>query len=101
MSRPNVLGKMLNSIRLIREWEIPKAEKELWDRNGLENPAKREGYKIEATTRSSSSGSESTRLQLWKLIDQTEVNIEINVKHAVVTGVTREEKPRVENTRSP
>lgn len=91
MSKPNLIGKILNAVRNERWMHSEKIVKDLWDRNGLDNPTRREGYKIEKDVRTSQHGKESTVWQLWKLVDQSQMEMEPRLDIKITTGIPKKE----------
>ena len=98
MSKPNLIGKILNAVRIERWMHSEKIVKDLWERNGLANPGQREGYKIEKDVRTSQSGKESTVWQLWKLVDQSQMEMEPRLDIKITTGIPKEEAPNGSNS---
>jgi hypothetical protein len=89
MSKPNLFGKILNAIRIARMQNEEKVVKDLWDRNGLGNPLRRDGYKIEEDIRSTENGTQRTMYRLWKLVDQSELVMRTEITTEVVTGIPK------------
>ncbi len=99
MVKNNVLSRVLNQVRLLRQMEREEVENDIWARNGLVSAESRKGHKILSETRVSQSGEERTKFQLWKLIDEAELVITTQVTSEIKT---REEKPKnVEPNRTP
>lgn len=88
----NLLGKLLSKIMYARWQANEKAIEDLWKRNGLDNPTKRQGYKMEELKSVGTEGTEHTTYRLWKLVDQSVVTISSEIKTAVRTGITREDQ---------
>lgn len=82
MTKPNVMGNILDSIRQYRAIHKQRLIDELWERNGMGNPKgdERSKYKIEDVTTVDKSGSERTSYRLWKLVDENQLLIKIDVK---------------------
>lgn len=91
MSKTNLIGKVLNQVRTERWLKRSAVVNDLWKRNGLDNPAMRDNYKIETDVRVARNGRESTIYQLWQLVDQSELIIETKVSSEVVTGIPKKE----------
>lgn len=90
MSKPNLFGKILNGIRIARMTHEEALLKDLWERNGLANPTRRDGYKIEEDVRSTENGTQRTMYRLWKLVDQSELVMTTEITSKVITGIPKE-----------
>lgn len=77
---------IINRLRLEREISKKAAEKDLWDNNGLSDPSSRNGYKIIETKAINKDGSQIISYRLYKLIDEVEVNMGVDV---VITKNTK------------
>lgn len=89
MSKTTLMGKLLGKVQSAR-WEAKReAVVDLWARNGLENPTKRQGYTVQEIKTVSKDGAEVTTYRLWKLVDQSTVTIESKVTSKVQTGITK------------
>lgn len=89
MSEPTMFGKLLNRVRYERMIARDKAERELWKRNNLDNPAQREGYKLAETKVVHRDGKEVTELRLYKLIDASVITVESEVRSMMEAGVEK------------
>lgn len=108
MSKPNLIGRLLNAVRIERWRQKEQVVVDLWKRNGLDNPTRRDGYKIEESSRVDRSGNETTVYTLWKMVDQSELRINTTVSSEVITGIRKEEShvnsggtPKTDDTSSP
>lgn len=90
MNKRTTFGTLLNNFRFQRQEARRKAERELWNRNGLDNPTKREGYRIESVVIPGKDGTEVTAFELWKKIDEQAIKIETQVTAADI------EQPKAE-----
>lgn len=82
-----LMGVLLSKVANVR-WEIRRqAAERLWKRNGLDNPTKRQGYKMIEDTGINSDGSEVTTIKLWKLIDKEVVTLAGDIKITTREGV--------------
>lgn len=82
--KKTIMGSLLNTFRYERQLARDKAEKDLWERNKLGNPAQRTGYKVESDVRVGKDGHESTHYALWKRIDEIAIDVSIDVKTEVM-----------------
>lgn len=92
MPKKTTFGTLLNNFRFQRQEARRKAQSDLWNRNGLDNPSKREGYKIESVVIPGKDGSEVTAFELWKKVDEAAIIIDTEVTVADI------EKPKAEST---
>lgn len=90
--QPTMMGKLLSRVHSARYFSYREAEAALWKRNKLENPTKRDGYKIAETSVVHRDGTEYKELRLYKLIDAAIVKIssEVNVETTFGTDKLRE-----------
>lgn len=79
MSTTTLFSKLLNKVRVARIVVRKEAQDNLWLRNKLNNPAKRQGYRIEEKKTVTEDSKENSTYQLWKLIDEEEVSIDTEV----------------------
>lgn len=79
MSKPTLMGALLNRIKGEREEVRRKITKEIWERNKLGNPQKRKGYKVEENTTVDVEGNSVISVKLWQLVDQENVKISANI----------------------
>lgn len=84
MPTTTLMGKLLNKVREARWVARSKAQTDLWKRNKLDNPAKREGYRIEEIKSTTRDGNEHFTYQLWKMIDEEKVSIDTEVITQIV-----------------
>lgn len=77
-----MMGKLLSRVHSARYFSRQQAEDELWKRNKLDNPTKRDGYKLAETAIVHRDGTEYKELRLYKLVDAAIVKIssEVNVE---------------------
>lgn len=87
---PTLMGKLLSTVRFERQEARRKAVDELWKRNGLDNPTKREGYRMAETSTVARDGTEVTEYRLYKLLDRALVETKSTVK----TNITYTNDPR-------
>lgn len=79
-SKNTVFGKLLTRFHNARVQTRLQAEHELWRRNGLGNPAKRDGYKLAHSEKVMRDGNEVREIRLYKLIDTATITIDANVQ---------------------
>ena len=84
MSKVTLFGKLLNKVRYERQLAREKAIRELWSRNGLDNPVKRDGYRIETSVVVGRDGNEATKFELWKKLDESVIIVSSQVTTEVV-----------------
>lgn len=84
MPKKTIMGSLLNTFRYERQRAREKAQADLWERNQLNNPTQRDGYKIEESVRVGKDGHESTGYTLWKKIDEIAIDVSIDVKSEVM-----------------
>lgn len=80
MSKKTLMGSLLRKVASVR-WQIRRdAAERLWERNGLGNPKKRNGYRMIEDTGIGKDGTEVTTIKLWKLVDKEVVILSGEVK---------------------
>ena len=84
-----MMGKLLSRVHLARWQSRDQAERELWKRNGLDNPTKRDGYKLAETAVVHRDGTEYKELRLYKLVDAAIVKISSEVNVETTFGVDK------------
>lgn len=87
MQKVTMFGKLLSNVRAVRFTAKQKAQDELWKRNGLDNPAKRNGYRMAETQSINRDGTEVVEYRLYKLIDASVVTISSTVTHKIENGL--------------
>lgn len=87
MTKANIMGSVLGTVREIRTIKRREVEDDIWRRNHLENEREGHLYKVEDKTTVDRSGTERTTLKLWKLIDASELLIETKVTSKITIGV--------------
>ncbi len=76
-----LMGQLLKKVAAVR-WQAKKdAAEALWKKHGLDNPTKREAYRMIEESSVTRDGAEVTTIKLWKLIDKAviEMGSEVNV----------------------
>lgn len=87
IKKTNLMGALLRKVAAVR-WQIKRdAAERLWKRNGLDNPTKRQGYRMIEDTIIGKDGSEATTVKLWKLIDKEVVILHGDIKIETREGV--------------
>ena len=81
-----LLGRILSTVRTERQLARDKAVTELWKRNNLANPTKRDGYRMAETSTVSRDGTEVTEYRLYKLIDRALVTTSSKIATDVKYG---------------
>lgn len=84
MKRKTIMGSLLNTFRYERQRAREAAQADLWKRNKLVNPTKRDGFKIEEDVRVGKDGHETTYYALWKRVDEIAIDVSIDVKSEVM-----------------
>lgn len=84
MSKPTLMGKLLVKVRNARNEARRTTTDELWKRNKLDNPVKRDGYRIEEIKTVDSEGNETIKLQLWHKVDEAIVSVDTEVSAHIV-----------------
>lgn len=87
--KSNLMGKLLSKIQLARWKARQDAVTDIWKRNNLDNPTKRQGYKLEELKTLGSDGQEVIRFQLWQLLDQSVITISSEIKSEISTGIPK------------
>lgn len=90
MSNKTTMGRLLSTFKFERDAARKKAEDALWEKNGLGNPQKRQGYEIHEHMVHDREGNTLIVLELWQKIDESRVQISVNVESKDV------EEPKVE-----
>ncbi len=90
-----LMGKILARVHNARYETRAIAERELWKRNGLDNPTKRDGYKLAETASVARDGTEVVEYRLYKLIDRAQIIISSDVRTTTHFGLedVPEEEP--------
>lgn len=78
--KKTAFGSLLNRFRFERDKARINTQDRLWKRNKLDNPARRDGYEMRTEVRKIQDGGETIGVQLWKLIDEETVKVEIDAK---------------------
>lgn len=106
MGKKTLMGSILSKVSAVR-WQIKRdAAERIWKRQGLDNPTKRNHYRMIEDTVVGSDGSETTTIKLWKLIDKEVVTLAGDIKIETREGVEQGDEysdraaPK-DNTRSP
>jgi hypothetical protein len=68
-----------------------KLDRDLWERNKLDNPTKRDDYEMRQSEVTDKEGNTVIKSELWQKIDEARVQVSINV----VSKELKEEKPEV------
>lgn len=79
MSKPNLIGKVLNSIHLEKDARWPNIRKEIWERNSLLEFSQNPDYKLEEIKTVDKNGNILTTAKLWKKIDQIDLKISVSI----------------------
>ena len=87
----SIMGQILNQWREARWLARSEIQSTLWKRNKLDNPTKRDGYKIEMEVRNGTGGKELIYAALWKRVDEEKIEIALDVKAEVIKNKTTEE----------
>lgn len=87
MNKKTLMGGLLSKISQVRYQIKYDAAMELWKRNGLDTPTKRNGYTMKEESSISSDGSEVTTIKLWKLVDKEVVTLSGDIKITKRQGV--------------
>lgn len=87
MKNVTLMGKLLSRVHNARHYSNIQAIDELWKRNSLANPAKRDGYKLAETSVVHRDGTEVKEYRLYKLIDATVVTITTDVNTTIELGL--------------
>lgn len=82
MKRKTLMGTLLMDFRAKRHEIITKSAQEIWKKNKLDNPKKRDGYEIHESQVHMPDGSLVVITQLWKKVDETRVKI----SHSIESG---------------
>lgn len=85
MAKKTMFGKLLNQVRFEREMARNKTESLLWKRNKLDNPAKRDKYRMEHIRILGKDTEEVTKIQLWHLVDEAVVVMSTDVSSEIVS----------------
>lgn len=85
----NLFGKLLKSVHNAKRYSNLQAVEELWKRNGLSNPTKRDGYKLAETVEVQRNGTEIKEYRLYKLVDATVVTISTEVTASIESGLDK------------
>lgn len=86
-NKKTLMGVLLSKVANVR-WKIREdAAQELWKRNGLDNPTKRQNYRMIQDTTIASDGSEVTTVKLWKLVDKEVVTLAGDIKITKREGI--------------
>lgn len=107
MSKPSFLGSLISKTQRIRRETKEKVMIDMLKRNHLDAPGAMDNHKIEEDKRVSGTGSEITSFKLWKLVDQTVIQIEPTVNSSVKIGLGKGEpdelhgSPQANPTESP
>ena len=76
----STLGSLINRFRFERQMARDRLQTEVWKRNKLDNPVKREGYEMRVDERRTRDGGQTIHVELWKKIDSETVQLEIDAK---------------------
>lgn len=84
IKKRTTFGSLVAHFRFERKTALENAERDLWERNKLVNPTKRDGYKIVELSTIGNDGSTTYSVQLWKLIDEEHIKVSTNVEVGVL-----------------
>lgn len=77
-------GALLSNFRFARQQAREKVNNNLWSRNKLDNPTKRDGYRIEQSEIIDREGNTVINGKLWQLVDQETIKVSSNTNTEVL-----------------
>lgn len=79
IKKRTTFGSLLSHFQFERKIALENAERDLWERNKLLNPTKRDGHKIVELSSVNNDGSTTHSVQLWELIDEEKLKVSTSV----------------------
>lgn len=90
MKTKTLMGTLLTDFRAKRYEAITQSAQEIWKKNKLDNPKKRDGYEIHESQVHMPDGSLIVVTQLWHKVDEIRVKVSHNIKSDKIEASTEE-----------